>query len=360
MFSGRIFSNTVNKSSEIPSLESFLDSNLSYEIRDIDSTLIEQAINVSVLHTQATYFYLKEHNEIILESGLNDFLNNAKEFFIKLKNVILDFVKKTVSYIQSYTGSFDKFLSENKNKLKEFDGEFEFENGYDYTFSDEIPNITIVYKMIDEFNNNITNPENITLDFLVDKRMEFLSEYNKDKIRSKIIKSKSIGVSSENYINEVRKTYRNKQENGKTLRIDKKYINNIVNDYGKLKAELKKVIKYRDEFIKSLDLIIDLFKRKVNITEEKITVNTITLNKTDARSSEVVLNNENDLAANINNYYQFEFKRFEFIYNCMYIAFFEKINAIKECLAQYVNVIRMALMTNRVNVITVSDEGDEI
>ena len=111
MFSGRIFSNTVNKSSEIPSLESFLDSNLSYEIRDIDSTLIEQAINVSVLHTQATYFYLKEHNEIILESGLNDFLNNAKEFFIKLKNVILDFVKKTVSYIQSYTGSFDKFLS---------------------------------------------------------------------------------------------------------------------------------------------------------------------------------------------------------------------------------------------------------
>lgn len=356
MFTQRIFSRNITSNS-LQSVSEFMESNLGYSIREIDTNIIEEANDIITSHMRTTYYYMKENNICVLEEGFSDFINNIKVFFIKMKRIIIDFTKKTFSYINSYMIDFDNIINKYKKELSTFDNDFYYEDAFEYTFKKEIPNISIVHKLINEFNNDIQNCNKMTNEYVEDKKMHFFNSNLRDTIRGSIIKTKK-EIPQTQYIEEVKKAYRNKKSNPTKVFVNKKYIDAIINSNADLKANLKYTIIMRDEILKSIDLILDILDKQVKFDDEFIYTNLLTKSKTNAKSTPVVIDKTNEMVEILNKYYHLAFRKFETIYGFINTAYFEKINAIRECMVQNVKIIRTARLQqlNVVNVEVVEEE----
>ena len=101
----------------------------------------------------ATYHGIACNSPEIVREGLGDMAKSAWEFFKKIGEKIINFMKNAFNYLMSYIGDFEDFIEkykDNETKFKEFQV-----SGYDYTISEFEINTDPITEFISEFNSTV-------------------------------------------------------------------------------------------------------------------------------------------------------------------------------------------------------------
>lgn len=339
-----IFNKTLDKApSKIPLLEEFSIQEESYDIlRNIESDAYEVSLGLK----RSTYIGLKEQNVEILEEGLSDFFKNAAEFFRKLAHKILEFAKNTMKLFVSYFQDFDKFLTKNREYLKSLDINFSY-SGYEYNFP-EAPVVSKAYDIISSYNADISRIDNLKYAD-VSKMKEEYSDYSyKNKIRASILGVSAAEVSQDSFTETSRLIFRGSKEKI-NININKAYIDKILTEYSTMKTLLNKTENQKTKIVKMLNDLEVFFQRKASVVfekeEKKIQAYNISKSDDDKLSydSHNTTGYDDKKLTTLNLYFDLKYQESKFISNCIVTVYLDKINAIRDCMKQYRDIIRKAL-----------------
>ena len=199
----------------------------------------------------------------ILTEAFSDIIGKMGEFFKKMITSVKEFFRKFFMYINSLFMDIDKFVRKYKKELNAVD-KVDFEvYSYQFTMHDE-PNLEELEKIVNGYNDDITNANKLKVDEIKVKQNEFLSTGNLRELRGKILGSNN-PIDEEDFLDEVRKYYRNGEDKEETLKIGLSEFRQAMSDADSCVKELKAAEKLRDNFIIQLDKAQKFFDQKAPI-----------------------------------------------------------------------------------------------
>lgn len=337
--SGRIFKNETNLNYHRPiSVESYMESDLTYDIYNMLNYIEENAFNVYTVYIKQKHYAALENNTSILLEGANDIRKAINDFFTKLINKLTEFQHMFITSTKTYITTFSKFLKNNEDKIKLLpDKQITFE-GYNFTIDFDIPKTNIVYDIIYEYNSQVDNIDILTKQDIDKKVDSFKVDKTKDNIRSKII-GKSVNTNKCGFYDEVDKLFRDDKIEPSTLVIDKTYIVDGLNNYKEIEKLIQKTAKEFKEIDKCLKNLKTIFSRKVHINKKN---NTVVFNK--ATINEMIpidVNCENyDNVLLYEEYLQYQFNYTKFVTTCIVNTYMQKVKAIKDSMKQYERILK--------------------
>lgn len=321
---------------------------------DIDetATLLETLVSVeedfiSIIESSnlATVIYSEDGDIEILQEGFKDMVTSAVEFFKKMINSLIEFVKRFFTWLSSYIGNFEKFVEKNKKRLTSLNPDFSFE-GYVYTIKAGVPNLDRVSAIITDFNKDLSSLDKMSMEDLTIEREETTSTNVMNALRGSVLGA-SQPIESEDYLNEVKKSYRNDEDKPTSIKVNGQYLTGLVNTYSDLAKLKTEVSKERDKVNVLLSNMRSFFEKGPKTGFEG--------NEGFARGSNITIKNDGyslsksddvtvkgDSIQKMNFFYSTKFKQAKEIGAIVLTALNEKVSAIKENLKQNERVIRKA------------------
>ena len=178
-------------------------------------------------------------------------------------------------------------------------------------------------------------------------RETFANETYKNKIRASILNSKEIEISQDSFKEKSKNLFRD--SNQIKITVDNNYIDKIINEYGNMKRLLDETEKNKGKIIKLLHDLEFFFDRKASViyNKEEKQIATSNINRDNdkfKRSDTVTMKyNENKLTT-LNSYFDLKYRESKFISSCLITVYMDKIEAIKDCMKQYREITRQALV----------------
>jgi hypothetical protein len=311
----------------------------------------DEFFSINQVHLKGVYLGLKENNLEILNEAFGDVLSGIINFFKRMIDSFKEFMKKIGMIIYGYLGDFDKFIKNNKDKLDNLNPSFSTE-GFDYVFPNSIPNLNRINDIINEYNDELDEIKDKTAADITKERLNFLKEENINKIRAEVL-GKNGEITQDNYIKEIKKTFRSNDEREKKININKSYLNQIVDEYPKLHKLYGELNTEKDKVISLIEQIKSFFEKSYSVyyneKTKTLSVNKIerkdyTINKTDKIESDFE-QNRNKLDV-LNKFYNFKFIQSKEIGGMCVSVITEKCNALKECLKFYRVIIKKCLFSS--------------
>ena len=307
--------------------------------------------NIAKEHMVATHIACKESNVEILEEGLSNMINSAVEYFKKLIINIANFFKKAFMNLTTLAGDYEKFIKANKEKLLAMNPDF-YIDGYNYTFSDSLPNISKIKDIVEEYSRDINNIEKLTYKEIADMELTELTDDKLNSLRGSIIGSKN-GITADDHMDEIMKSYRDGQSEPVSIHIDKKYLEDIINDYSALKQRVQKTTKDNQNVTETLNKLKKFFETgtKVHYDGKKkvIVRKTMSFNDSDNTISTSAEKEDHsfDNLKKYDMYYAFRFKQSKTLSAMITNAFYGKVNAVREQLTFYNDVIKECMKQDK-------------
>lgn len=203
-----------------------------------------------------------ESQEILLEA-FADIITKMGEMFKKMIASIREFFKKLFMFIASCFMDIDKFVKKYKNELGKID-KVEFSvYGYNFTHLDEEPDLSEFKSVVDGYNDFIADAKKYKKADIQKMQKEYLSTENLDKLRGKLLGVDK--MEEDDFASEVRKHYRDGEEDTISIEIDMSKFREFVNGTEKLVKDKKKAEKLRDDTIHMLNKALKFFDTKVGI-----------------------------------------------------------------------------------------------
>lgn len=338
--SGRIFNqDTKINFYGLNSVESYMESDLTYDIYNMLTYIEESAFEVYNVYMRQKHYAALENNIAILEEGANDVRNAIKTFFTTLINKLKDFHNTFISNVKAYVVNFTKFLEKNEDKIKSLPDKRILYEGYNYTIDYNIPRIDIIYKIITNYNNQIDNIDTLTKNKIDELVESFNNKFTQEAIQSNII-GRNLVLKTDSFYNEVNKTFRNNKSDPETIIVDKIYIVEGLEQYKNIYKILNQTTKEYNMVRKCLEDLKSTFSKRPVINKRK---STVTFDKVELTGSYPVKKNYD----NYNNieiyeeYLQYQFKYTKFVCNCIVNVYMQKLNAIKESMRQYEKILKL-------------------
>ena len=204
-----------------------------------------------------------ESQEILLEA-FADIISKMGEMFKKMVNSIKEFFKKLFMYIASYFMDIDKFVKKYKSNLDKIN-KVEFSiYGYNFTNLDKEPDLTEFKTIVDGYNDFIVDAKKYKKADIQKMQKEYLSDENLSKIRGKILGIEG-KMEEDDFASNVRKHYRDGEEDTVSVDIDMGKFRDMVNGAEKLVKDKKKAEKLRDDTISMFNKAIKFFDTKVGV-----------------------------------------------------------------------------------------------
>lgn len=322
------------------------DYNVTEPLLEALMVIEDEYMKINMEHLQATHLAIKTSNPEILTEGLGDFFKSAGAFFRNMLNSFTAFMKKIFMIIRSYIGDFDKFISTYKDKIKDLSPNFSVK-GYEYNFIEGIPKLDKIFNIIESFNSDISDIDNITTDQILKDRDEYTNEAYMNQVRASVL-NEGGEVSPENFMKSIHEKFRGSTEEI-DITVDKPYISKIVTDYPKLKTMAKNVSTEKDKVIRTLEAVKNFFEKGASI-QYSATKKVITVRKIDQKSDGGITNGEsidhdfNDsYLKKVNVFYNYKFKQAKELTVIAVTSLSEKINLIKEAMKMYRVILRRAM-----------------
>lgn len=321
-------------------------------------TLIEtEYFNIAKEHMMSNHIGYKENNVEILQESLSDMARNAVEFFKKVIKHITEFFKKSFTYISSYFGDFEKFINKYKDLILKSDPEFEI-HGYNYTFNPKYPDESEIDNIISRYNSEISRIKDMEYKDITELKDNEWNDEVKNKLRAKVI-GKTGEITAENYLEEVKRSYRGDKDKPDNIKVDTEYVQNIISTYSSIKKCLSDTKKDYDNIVKNLNIMKRFFESGVKVQyvgNDKMINHSNSMSYTDKKITRTGDSTDEqystDLLKKYDTYYNFRFEQSKVLSAILTNAFYEKVNALKEQLKMYEKVIRRCLGSKK------SDEKD--
>lgn len=323
------------------------DFNLTSSLMEYLVSMEDDFFGICQEHLMITHMALKDDDMSILEEGFKDFIHSAVEFFKKMIDKFKEFMRKVFMYLHAYMGNFDKFLEKYKDIIMEANPDFSV-YGYQYSFKSGVPRIDMLKSIVAQYNGELDSVSKKTKDELMSARVDFISESNLRALRGSII-GKEDSISSEDYLEEVRHSYRSGDKEPIEIRVTKSLLTNLVSGYSDLKKSYKDCAKDRDETIVLLESMKNFFERKATINYKDDS------RKLHARQLEIDDNgrlkqgesqyssSESSNIEKYNLFFNFKWIQSKEIGGMCVTAMTEKVNALKEAMKQSQNIIRKSI-----------------
>ena len=294
----------------------------------------------------ATYQAVACNDMTIAMEGLGDMAKSAWEFFKKIIDKIITFVKNTFNYIMSYIGDFESFIDKYKDKadFKEFQV-----SGYTYTIDSEDVDTGAISKLVDEYNTNSKKIKDWELHNLQSYINQELSKDKVSEIRGKICGTSPI--KENRFVDALKKKYRSGKSSRSNFKINKSNINEYIDNFKKMKETLKDIKEDSRNVTDALQDMADFFKGmpqyeykssdKKEITQSKMSFDKEKGATIETDSERVEYSNE--VYKKMTMYYNFCFRMTRELASVYTKAYTEKVSAAKEALSFYKDIIRTAL-----------------
>lgn len=331
-------------------LESYLDPDFETLMLECIHIVDDDYFSIMKENTVSMYHGQKDNNVEILAEATGSLSERIVGFFKKLIKSIAEFFKKAWTYFMSFFGDFDKFIIKYKTILDKCDPDFDIDM-FTYTFTTSVPNKQPAFDLINDFNTGITNIENTEYSELLTERREAQTDEAYGKLRAKVLNLSS-EIAADDYIDMLKRSYRNSMEERTSEHINKSVLSKILVEYGSVKKNMVYVKKEYLEIQKMLDKLKNIFesgpiiyysgdKKVVNNRQLSVSGNTVTQgNKSETKYSA-------EYIKKLNLFYSFYFEQAKFISALITNGYYEKIAAMKECLASYRSVIRRSIFNKK-------------
>ena len=284
----------------------------------------------------------------IVQEGLTDFFKSAWEYFKALAKKIYDFIANVIRYMLSYFMKFESFIEKYQDNIDKFE-EFKV-SGYKYTINDDDIDTTGVEKIIDSYNANANNIEKKSLADIQELVDKDLNGNVLNEMRGKIV-GKGGSIKANNFHKELQKKYRDGSSITKSITITSDVVRDYINDFKEFKSKIDSVKEEGYNIQELFTSMADFFHslpdyEYTDTTTKKMKQTTLSANP---KTGELKIQDNGK-----QNYSADHHKKYIIYFNCCYrtckeyaamysIAYREKINAMKEAIDFYKNVIRRAL-----------------
>lgn len=315
---------------------------------EISYVMEDMYFDVNSNQLGATITGLKADSVEILEEGFNDFIDGAVKFFKKLIEKFKEFMKKAFMYINAYIGDFNKFVKRYSKELMKKYPDFTIE-GYEYTIDNTLPDTSVIQSMLSDYNSELSSIDNMKKADIVKKRSEVMSEASMNKLRAKVL-SKTTPIAKDDYVDECKKTFRNGDNNTSTIQINHDKLVDIVNGFDALTKTYKDAKKDQDKLIALLEDIKSFFQKSASlqyregkrvIKTDKVSVNGS--NNGLSRDGDQTTEYNTDKMMVYNTFFNFKFAYAKEVSAICVNAMSERVNALKEQLAQEKKIVRRCL-----------------
>ena len=284
-----------------------------------------------------------DDNPDMLFEGFGDMVKGTANFFKNLLIKIRDYMKNAWSYIISYVGSFDKFISKHSTLLNKFSGNFKF-TGYIYDFTKPIPNLGEVNRIVSEFNSEVRKLDTMTKSEILQRRDEFNSDDAMDTLRGNII-GYSGKVTNDEFADKLKGQFVITDKID--INVDSGVIVENINIYTSVKKILEDARRQQLAIERLLGDLIGFFEKpqylKVNDMKALRTneLNVDTDNKM-IKGSTIDIDTAVSKYELYNFYYSFRAHQFKEISSYVVATSFERIKQLKAQLKQSERIIRQA------------------
>lgn len=290
-------------------------------------------------------------------------LEGYSEYFVKTKAIIDKFLKFMKNLLDKYISATVNLIRSDKNLIthkKDFDnfkGTFEI-NGYNYTFSETIPNANAAYEymnsLFDKLNANAKNQ--LTMGCIEDAIKSINLENDFAKFRGLVIGTK-YPIRGIDFSSELFKVYRNGKSDTETIIATESYIKMARDRYFDTDA-IKKNAKQSYDQIKNaytklekeLEHIIDAngnmnVRAFLGVMPENKNIRNI------ANTDITGISMSAEFMSKLDVYIKAKIAQIEGYSNIHILAYAAKLDALKECLIQDRNTLYQAML------ITISNGG---
>lgn len=315
--------------------------------------------NSSLVCIESYIDCMEAFDENIVEEGFNNFVQSIVSFLKELWNKFTNFFKKVFNYIRMQFMDFDKFLDENKGKIKDFTPFVE--TLYNYTIDASIIDISKLRTFIDDFNSNRKTIENISQgDFIKE-----LGKFNDNWIEE--VRGDILGIqkcSESEFKSELFKKYRNGETNKHMVEVDKNVLGTYINNYNVFKTILKDTQKIETKLRTSFDNIKSIFKSMPKIVYTK-DGKQIEIKRINSYEHEVnvshgeTIDYTKERFIRLSSYYTKQEKVIKKLASIYITATVEKVSALVEALNTYKKIIKKGLSPFRGKIEEKIDKANE-
>ena len=200
----------------------------------------------------------------IVTEGVSDMVKSMGSAIRKLITAIKDFFVGFIRTFTSYTLNLQDFVKQYKDDLLAKDHDFEI-IGYKFTVMDsKDPDMSDFNKLVSTYNSSLSTLKNIKKADIIAEGNSFLDEKNLGEMRARVL-GVSGGIVKDDFVEVVRKHYRDGETETSSIHIGNDEIRDIVTSAGRMVTLKKKAEKDRDAIIQLLSTAEIFFNRKAGM-----------------------------------------------------------------------------------------------
>lgn len=287
------------------------------------------------------------------------------DFFDKVKEIIDKFLKFLKSLFQRFLSSLAKminseeYLKKHKKDFEKFSPADKFEfDGYEYTFSETVPDPDAIIGFTKEFLGDIGGNEYNDLDITSDSIkavLDILKPNLEDKYcayRARVLGlDETKKIYSTDYSDELFKIFRNDESTTDTIEADTLYIRKAVErffNHKKIESDTNKQYKKVEKSYKEVEKLVKDITKNTDLTSKAI----IGRLPSDYASTKVGGSNDDNVLGvkmapeilnSLDEYVKVKTEEVQECSNIHALAFSAKLDAIKECAKQDKNTLYLAI-----------------
>ena len=281
----------------------------------------------------------------ILTEAFADIISKMGEFFKKMIISVKEFFRKFFMYINSLFMDIDKFVKKYRRELNAVEKvNFDIYT-FNFTMHDE-PNLDELEKIVNGYNDDISNANKLKVEDIKAKQNDYLSVGHLRELRGNILGSGN-PIDEDDFLDEVRKYYRNGEDKEETITIGLSEFRDAMNNATKDVKELKAAEKLRDNFIVQLDKAQKFFDQKAPVMY-KDNNPTINLKKTELKDNKFKTTDEDVYISNgksdaVNQMLRFRYSQTKEVASIINVIVRERANAYKDKVKASKEIITKAL-----------------
>lgn len=310
------------------------------------SSFDERGYDMMKEFATAVYIFEADGIEEVAMEGLGDFINSAAKFFKDLLDRIIKFFKEIFMYLTSFIGSFEKFIKAHEEKLRNT-GNIRLSSAYKFTLDKDLPVISILEGVVNEFNREIGKIDEVSLEDMQLRIQQYQGNNDADKLRGSIV-GHSGALERDELSSHLFKLFRNEESEPTAIDFSQSDVNSIISEYKSTNKAFKDLKKKQGEIEKAVGGARKAFEKgmvtKYVENDKKIVVNKIEKDgKSYRHGEEVEVKDKAETLRVANLYYSFRFNQVKEISSTILTAISAKTKAYKDSLAQDEKIIRKAI-----------------
>jgi hypothetical protein len=335
-----------------------------YDLQEVDRAVFKSYVRTGYFMESGVDY------DIVTESvsdTIQTFINGIRKFIEKVK----EFFKKILLYITSAHKDLDKLAKDVKPIVDKMD-KIEFTiQGYKFTVLDTPgPNTREFQSIVDSYNEDMKNIKDLKIEEVKREVSKWLYESHLDQLRGDVLGVGS-GINQDDFLETVRKHYRNGETSTSEIKVDKMMIDQIIRDSSNLTRVEKDSIKDRDTLCTLLKRTEQFFSNNVSTSYRKAgkSVNVSTIDTADNRfrTTDNFQSVSDAQVKAISVYVSLKSRQVNRIAGMINTVASERVNALKDQIKQERVILRKCLFGNNaeaekkdVKESLLPDDGDAI